>query len=183
MAPVKLRRISWVTRCVLAPCVVGVLGSACALHRGLPPTQGIGNFARVFRGAQPDAAGLEHLKRLGVRAIINLRQTNDVWAAEEATARAQGWAYTNVPLSGISRPAKAQIETLLQLMDQLPSPIFIHCEHGCDRTGTLIACYRIRQAGWTAAAAQEEADYFGMSAWVRGMRRFIANYAPATAEP
>src|SRR5207249_10137555 len=64
---------------------------------------GISNFARVnnrlYRGAQPNDRGIKSLARLGVKTIINLRMTNDVWSAEEAEARAVGIAYTNVPMS------------------------------------------------------------------------------------
>ncbi|PYJ97840.1 MAG: hypothetical protein DME23_13550 [Verrucomicrobia bacterium] len=70
---------------------------------------GITNFARVndrlYRGAQPNADGIKSLARLGVRTIINLRMTNDVWSAEEAKARDVGITYTNVPMSGISPDA------------------------------------------------------------------------------
>ena len=54
--------------------------------RGLPVTEGILNFGKVserlYRGAQPDGNGLEHLKKLGVKLIINLREPGDDWKDE-----------------------------------------------------------------------------------------------------
>lgn len=172
-------------RGVFLLCLTIAIGLGRAGERGVGASEGIGNFGRVderlFRGAQPNAAGIQSLKRLGVRTIINLRQTNDVWKPEPAEARAQGITDTNIPMSGVGRPTRAQVETVLGLIGRLPAPVFVHCEHGCDRTGTIVACYRIRQAGWTPKSAQQEANRYGMSSLELGMRRFIADFAKAAS--
>src|SRR5262245_59012163 len=76
--------------------------------RGLPVQEGILNFGKVngtiYRGAQPDAAGIAILERLGVKMIINLRMPGDGWKEEEQQARAHGIAYVSVPLRGMGRP-------------------------------------------------------------------------------
>ena len=113
------------------------------------------------------------LQRLGVRTIINLRLPSDTWAGEEASARAHGLRYVSVPLRGLSAPTDAQIAQLLALIASSPTPIFIHCEHGADRTGTLIACYRIRHDGWSSERALAEAKLHGFSIFQIGMRRYI----------
>src|ERR1035441_226879 len=107
-------------------------------ERGQPPREGLGNFGKIndtlYRGAQPDAAGVKTLARLGIKSIINLRMANDVWNAEEAVARSSGITYTNVPLRGVGRPKHAQVAKLLTLIETLPAPVFVHCRYGCDRT-------------------------------------------------
>ena len=35
-------------------------------------------------------------------------------------------------------------------------PVLVHCQHGSDRTGTMIAIYRIACEGWTKAEAVDE---------------------------
>ena len=149
-------------------------------ERGLPPQHGIGNFGKIndslYRGAQPNAVGIRNLARFGIKSIINLRLTNDVWQAEAAEARANGITYTNVPLRGLGRPTHAQVTTLLTLIQTLPAPVFVHCEHGCDRTGTVIACYRIRHGGWPNEAALEEARKYGLSRLERGMIDYIREF-------
>ncbi|QYM78746.1 hypothetical protein K0B96_15800 [Horticoccus luteus] len=59
--------------------------------------------------------------------------------------------------------------------------MFIHCQHGADRTGTIIACYRIRHDGWTADAALAEAKRYGMSEWEFGMKDFVRHFPAAAA--
>jgi protein tyrosine/serine phosphatase len=150
-------------------------------QRGLPASEGILNFGKVsntlFRGAQPDSDGIKNLAHLGVKTIINLRMPDDVWKPEASEAQANGILYTNVPLRGLGRPATGQITNLLALIQSLPGPVFIHCEHGCDRTGTIVACYRIQHDQWTMKDALLEANKYGLSRLERGMRKFIADFA------
>lgn len=156
-------------------------------QRGLPPLESIINFGRVnehlYRGAQPDDLGIKNLKRLGVKMIINLRMPKDSLKAEQDQADASGIIYTNLPLAGVGRPTDAQVAKILAVIEASPSPVFIHCEHGCDRTGTIIACYRIKHDQWSGEAALKEAGEYGMSNLERGMRSFVMNFARSTNKP
>jgi protein tyrosine/serine phosphatase len=160
---------------------------ADAGQRGLPPSEGIVNFGKVndrlYRGAQPDAEGIKHLKNLGIKTILNLRLTNEVWKAEEAEAAANGITYTNVPMMGFGRPAPEQVAQALALIETLPSPVFVHCQFGCDRTGTIIACYRIKHDHWSGESALEEARHYGISIFAWGMKKYIAEFGNASTKP
>ena len=149
--------------------------------RGLPPSEGILNFGKVddhlFRGAQPDTQGVKNLQKLGVKMIINLRMTNDVVKAEADQCRLSGILYTNIPLPGVGRPDSAQVAKILATINASPDTVFIHCEHGCDRTGTLAACYRIEHDKWSGDQAMKEAIRYGISPLERGMRQFILDFA------
>ncbi len=155
-----------------------------ATSRGAPTSEGIPNFGRVnatlFRGAQPDEAGMAGLQRLGVRTVINLRLASDTWPAEEASARAHGLTYLAAPLAGLSAPTEAQVSHILALIESSPSPVFVHCQHGADRTGTIVACYRMQHDGWTVERAFAEAKQFGFSVFQIGMRHFIKAFSPVT---
>jgi protein tyrosine/serine phosphatase len=158
-----------------------VISICSAGQRGVPPSCGIVNFGcvdqRVYRGAQPDEAGLASLKELGIKTIINLRMANDVLKTELGLVEKNSMVYTNVPMTGIGRPTDEQIHLILSLIESLPSPVFIHCEHGCDRTGTIVACYRIKHEGWSATTALQEAKTYGLSFFERGMRSYIVDFA------
>jgi protein tyrosine phosphatase (PTP) superfamily phosphohydrolase (DUF442 family) len=149
-------------------------------QRGLPPQEGIVNFGKIndnlYRGAQPDADGVANLKKLGVKTIINLRQPAKSWQEEVEQARTHGLVFTNIPLSGLGRPKEEDVRRVLALIEGLPSPVFIHCQYGCDRTGTIIACYRIQHDKWSNDVALAEAERYGISRLERGMRKFIASF-------
>jgi protein tyrosine/serine phosphatase len=148
-----------------------------AVGRDQPTRYDIPNFGKVsahlFRGAQPGVAGIEKLKSLGVGLIINLRMPEEEWKEEATEAWANGIAYTNVPMQSSGRPAEEQVKTVLRLIQTSRVPVFLHCHRGRDRTGTVVACYRIENNHWSSKDALREAKVFNMS-WRRwGMRQFV----------
>lgn len=158
-----------------------LLAMVCALgQRGLPEREGIRNFGKVndtlYRGAQPDLEGIQNLKRLGIKSIVNLRTSKGDRQEELALAKASGILCTNIPLNGIRRPKAEEVQHVLAAIKALPGPVFIHCQHGCDRTGTIVACYRIEYEKWSNQAALDEAERYGISKFERGMRNFIREY-------
>jgi len=101
---------------------------------------------------------------------------NDVLNGEAVWAISSGMVYTNVPMTGVGKPSDQQIKQILALIETLPGPVFIHCEHGCDRTGTVVACYRIKHDHWTGEDAFREAKLYGISVFERGMREYILGF-------
>jgi tyrosine-protein phosphatase SIW14 len=142
--------------------------------------KGVVNFGKVndalYRGAQPDALALQQLKALGVRSIINLRMTNDIWKDEPSLAQTHAMSYTNIPLNSLAAPSEDQLNRVLNAIQNLPKPVFIHCQFGCDRTGTIVACYRIHNDQWSNARAFKEAESYGFSPYEAEMREFIMRY-------
>ena len=143
--------------------------------------------SQLYRGAQPRAGGLKKLKEIGIKTIVNLRGKDEHTGAESDEARALGLRYYNVSLPEFSSPKDEAVQQVLDIINTAENqPVFVHCRHGEDRTGTIIACYRIEHDGWTAARAKKEAEQRGMS-WIQvGMKRYIDKFyrqrqKPATA--
>lgn len=162
--------------------------SGCATRpRGYPAREGINNFDRVndrlYRGAQPNNLGILALQRLGVKTIINLRKEADVWPAEAGVARAAGMVYTNIPMSGTWPPKEDQVLRALAVIESSPDPVFVHCRHGCDRTGAVIACYRIKHDQWTVDQALREAKQYDMAAWSFALKNYVKNFAREREQP
>jgi protein tyrosine/serine phosphatase len=139
------------------------------------------NFHQVnsplYRGAQPTAGGLQRLKGIGIRTIVNLRGKDEHTGAESEEARSLGLRYYNIPLPEFSSPKDSEVQQVLEIINRAENqPVFVHCRHGEDRTGTIIACYRISHDGWTAAAAKKEAEQRGMSWTQVGMKRYIDKF-------
>ncbi|HEX8185228.1 MAG TPA: dual specificity protein phosphatase family protein [Blastocatellia bacterium] len=132
---------------------------------------------RLYRGAQPKSGGVKKLSELGIKTIINLRGIDDQTRAEESEAKAAGVSYFNIPMPGLSRPTPEQVSRVMAIIEAEENwPVFIHCKRGSDRTGTIIALYRITHDDWTANQAMSEAKSFGLS-WVEfGMKDYISDY-------
>ena len=172
-------RLAVVATLSAVACLAACPGST-AKARGLGAQEGILNFGKVnerlYRGAQPDLEGLKSLKNLGVKLVINLRMPGEGWREEAAQTQANGMLYTNFPMSGISRPVDEQVRQILALLESFPDPVFIHCQHGCDRTGTIVACYRIQHDHWSSELALREARKYGISRIEFRMKRFVADF-------
>ncbi len=139
---------------------------------------------QLYRGAQPKAGGLQKLKAIGIKTIVNLRGTDDQTQAEGETARTLGLRYFSIPLPGFSAPDDQEVQRALDIINAVDNqPVFVHCQHGEDRTGTIIACYRIAHDGWTAAQAKKEAESYGMSWTQVGMKGYIDKFYRQRQKP
>jgi protein tyrosine/serine phosphatase len=153
-----------------------------------PKGPGIPNFHKVndrlYRGGQPNSQGWKSLADLGVKTVIDLRRQDEHSTAAEAQAvQAVGMRYVNVPMQGIVSPGDDKIARILSLLDS-KDPVFVHCKAGKDRTGTVIACYRIARDRWQNQKALDEAKTYGMH-WIEvGMKRYIMSFhaAPVLAD-
>lgn len=121
--------------------------------------------SELFRGGQPNRAGFTHLKNLGVQSVINLRDERYDTESEEQLVKALGLHYFSIALSPFSSPPAGAIENFLQIALHTPyQPVFVHCLHGMDRTGTMVSIYRIEAHGWSLDKAYEEMLHMGFHA-------------------
>jgi len=112
---------------------------------------------RLLRGGQPSDQGLAFLKDIGVRTIINLRTEPVLIAREKVAAERLGLKYVELPTYTVQEPDAKQFQTFLTIAtDPASGPVYVHCFHGRDRTGTMIGAYRIAENGWTFEAAFQE---------------------------
>jgi tyrosine-protein phosphatase SIW14 len=158
-------------------CVLEVAWAADA------PAVHVRNFGKVndhiYRGGEPTAVGLEELGAMGVKVDIDLRQAGEGTDVEKKAAEKLGMKYINIPFPPLSAPSNALVErVLLLLTGSDKDTIFVHCRRGKDRTGTVVACYRIQHDGWDNQRALLEAKQYGMSFAERGMRSYIIRFSP-----
>jgi protein tyrosine/serine phosphatase len=110
----------------------------------------------VWRGAAPTEAGLRRLKAMGVKTVVDLRIAPKTVRREGAYARSLGLEWINLPM-GADPPTPRQVSTLLAALDRAPArPVFVHCQHGADRTGCMIGIYRVTRQGWPFGRAYAE---------------------------
>jgi protein tyrosine/serine phosphatase len=132
---------------------------------------------RLYRGAQPREGGICRLRELGINTIVNLRGPSENTIAEETEARALGLNYYNVALPNWGRPEDSHIARVLEIIDTPENgKVFIHCKDGVDRTGMIVAIYRMRHDGWSSYQALGEAKRSGMRQTQFWMRDYVEDY-------
>jgi len=169
------------------------IGSIGILILGFPAlaaassVPGINNFYQVdpevYRGAQPTAEGFKYLGQLGVKIVIDLRKRDEKSAQEEQLVTAAGMRYVSVPMTGLTPPTPAETSQILAMLeDAAAGPVFVHCKRGADRTGAVIAAYRIDHEKWDNSRALQEAMADGMSRMQFKRQDFIRTFQPATTD-
>ncbi len=101
-------------------------------YRGLPRNsrQTVEGY---WLGSRPSAANVDELFARGVRAIVSgIRLEEEVLAR----ARALGVHHVNVPFGGRFPNHRLIVEGIAGFD---PREVFIHCEHGGDRSGAILA--------------------------------------------
>lgn len=150
--------------------------------------QGIHNFHQVdnhvYRGAQPTGEGFKYLAKIGVKTILNLREADQRSAKERQLVTDLGMQYVSVPMSGLTPPTQAQITRILTLLEGATTggAVFVHCKRGADRTGVVIAAYRIDHDHWDNARALREAMSLGMSFFQVPRESYIRSFHPGIIE-
>jgi protein tyrosine/serine phosphatase len=147
---------------------------------------GVDNFHEindhVYRGAQPTPRGFQSLSALGIKTVIDLRESGGRSRAEQKLVEADSMHYVNIPLKGRVAPSDADVARLLALFENRSAgPVFIHCRRGADRTGTICACYRIAHDGWSNEKALSEARSFGMAWFEKAMQHYVLTYRAGTS--
>jgi len=135
--------------------------------------------------------GAASLARLGIKRVINLQggdlnaAVKSRWTdwptlilrmepgeapalinSEKTALQQIGAELVSAPLDSLDPIDDAEAQSLDRVLQLLAGatpaqPIYVHCEHGKDRTGLVLALYRVRYDGWTEAQAAEEMAAMG----------------------
>jgi len=168
-------------------CTTGTIAAQLAQRVELP---GVPNFGEVtgtlYRGGQPSKDGFDELKKLGVHIVVNLRDDNS--ETERPLVTAAGLEYVAIPWN-CRHPANSLAAKFLQVLRENPGKkIFVHCHAGVDRTGLMVAVYRMTEQGWTPEQASDEMKDFGFNflhrSWCHALEDYEQNFPQQlTADP
>jgi tyrosine-protein phosphatase SIW14 len=127
--------------------------------------RGIGNFGEVtptlFRGGQPNHEGFRALAKLGIDIVVDTRGNRS--SSEGKEVRRRGMQYVAIPWH-CPMPRDEVFARFLKLLQENPNKrVFVHCRLGDDRTGMMVAAYRMAAEGWTASQAMREMRQFGFA--------------------
>src|SRR5690606_31058092 len=117
--------------------LAGLLCSLSALAASLPD-----NFHRVtaelYRSAQPSDIQMQALQSAGVRTVLNLRQ----WHSDSDEAQGTSLILYHVSMNTVAFTQDDIVEAL-RILHRSVKPVLVHCWHGSDRTGLIIALYEM----------------------------------------
>jgi protein tyrosine/serine phosphatase len=106
----------------------------------------------LYRCAQPSAEGMRNLEALGVKTVLSLRSFH----SDEREASGTTLELVRVRFDTWDVDEDELVDALRVLRDPEKQPVLVHCKHGADRTGMIIALHRIVFEGWTKAEAIDE---------------------------
>jgi len=136
---------------------------------------GMTNFFRVtknlYRSAQPAPSAFPALADMGIRTIINLRSFH--W--ENRAVKKAGMKYLHLYVKGWHPEEKEVVSFLKTATDAGSTPVLVHCQHGADRTGVMVAMYRMAVQKWTKKEAISEmtgGDY-GFHPFWRNLIKYV----------
>lgn len=153
--------------CILLVCCCVLLGATggtgwAADEDRRPPewaqpvqVSGLPNLHRVsgklYRSAQPTAEGMREAERLGIRTVVSLRSGQ----RDAPLALGTDLLLRHVPMRAWNPHLPGAVAALSAIAVS-PGPVLVHCWHGADRTGMVVALYRMVEQGWTREAAIRE---------------------------
>lgn len=114
----------------------------------------------VYRSAQPARRDLERWSPYAFRSIVNLRgntRGRPWYLAETAFARERGIAHDTVRLNADRLPGRQTLVRLIELIDDAPRPLLLHCQGGVERSG-LAGAVTVLLADHGIERAREEFD-------------------------
>ena len=113
----------------------------------------------LYRSAQPDAEGFRNLKELGIVTVVNLRS----YHSDRDEIGDTGLGYEHLYMKAWHPERKELMAFLRIATDPKRQPVLVHCQHGSDRTGAMVAAYRIVVQGWEKkdAVAELTSEQYG----------------------
>ncbi len=110
----------------------------------------------IYRAAQPNVAAFVELEQMGIKEVLNLRY----FCSNDKQATNTGLTLHHVKMVAGNCDWDKVVKAL-RIIRNREGPIVIHCKHGADRTGLVIALYRIIFQGWDKERAIDELENGG----------------------
>jgi tyrosine-protein phosphatase SIW14 len=126
--------------------------------------KGVPNFGEVtptlYRGGLISGEGLKAIRKLGVNVVVDTHANSK---HEKEEVESLGMKYVAIPWH-CPWPHDEVFAKFLQVVhDNKGKKLFVHCRLGDDRTGMMVAAYRMAEEHWTAEAAMNEMEAFGFT--------------------
>ncbi len=159
---------------VLLP-VLSLVAAGDETPAATPTLAGVENAYRIsptlYRSGQPTEEGFRLIEAAGIRSVLNLRE----YHSDDDEAEGTSLKLIHYPVAA-GKVSEQDIEAILRLLRHAPKPILVYCWHGSDRTGIVVAAYRIIEQRHSVEAAENEFtdDRFGHHEfWYGNLRKLL----------
>lgn len=108
---------------------------------------------------------MRELEKMGIKTVICLRSGH----SDQEELSGTKLSIEHIPMKTWSPSREDVVRVLKTLTDKKRGPVFLHCQHGADRTGVMCATYRVVVCDWTKAEAIKEMTEGGFgyhSIWI-----------------
>ncbi len=105
----------------------------------------------VYRSEQPDSEDFDSIVSVGIGEILSLREHH----SDNDEAETHKVTLHRIEVN-TGKMNEEQLKEALKIIIDRKSPILVHCWHGSDRTGAVIASYRVVVEGWSKEKAIDE---------------------------
>lgn len=129
----------------------------------------------IYTGTAPQSeADYATLQRLQVQTVVDMRKFRPLASRQEAaTVERYGMRHYLIPL-GFQPTKTGTPECVLRILaDACQQPVYIHCQLGRDRTGMIVALYRVRYLGWSPEAAYAAMERQQFNPLLRDLDRYF----------
>jgi protein tyrosine/serine phosphatase len=168
--------MSRATLAALCVCAAPILFGGCATapspagtrpaHWATPvAAAGVPNLYRVnaslYRSAQPTRDGIASIDEdarlvdgdLPIKTILSLRTLRGDAGIDDGSS---ALTFVRIPAQSWHPEDEDVVRFLRIVTDPALQPVLVHCRRGADRTGTMVAIYRVVVEGWTKVDAISE---------------------------
>ena len=116
---------------------------------------------RIYRSGYQYPGPLARIvNRYGIKTVLSLRRDQDELDAKERDVlRAHGIRLRRIVIKGEGEELLDRVGRAAAILaDPDQQPILVHCWRGRDRTGAVVALYRVAHGGWNPQAAHRELE-------------------------
>ena len=121
---------------------------------------------KLWRSGRPESSEFSDIKKF-FKTVVSLEgEREDLKEADELSPVcliSKPITFEEIYFTGITQ---LYLSNILNAIGGDETPVLVHCEHGEDRTGLVVACYRVQVNHWTKEEAWAEALKYGYRNWL-----------------
>lgn len=146
------------------------------------------NFRKVtpqlYRSGLISKEAVPYLKQLGIKTVLTFDNKPKRVAEEQQFLEVAGIKPVSIPWSGWDDPDDATIRKIHDIMNTSElQPILVHCKHGQERTGVVLATWRIAHQNWDFDRAYQEMKSCGFRPFQYGhLKKYVYNFEKARGD-